>query len=288
MKKSLILLLIMILTDSLYAQDMIVTHEGDSINCKITKVKKDNIYFTFMYKNEVRRTLLPLSSLKVHQFNFYSKSEIPNDNNGSYKRNYQRFRVAINGGYSYQLAKVGINVPDGFKNYFKELKSGYHFGGDIIYYFTEYLGVGIKYSAFRTSNKMNISSTNNQTGEIINGIMSNDLTISFIGPTFSTRYLNHNKSNAFHFKSSIGFMGYSDDKKIITDYKITGRTLGIAFDLGYDIGLSKNLSLSVQASAIMGVLYKYNQYDGIKTLEKSKYESLNRADLSIGLVYYGK
>ena len=35
----------------LIAQDLIVTIDNDSINCKITKIKPDFIYFTFKYKN---------------------------------------------------------------------------------------------------------------------------------------------------------------------------------------------------------------------------------------------
>ena len=84
-------------------------------------------------------------------------------------------------------------------------------------------------------------------------------------------------------------MSYSDDKVIFTDYKITGNTIGTAVDLGYDIGVSENLSLGVQISAITGTLFKYDWNDGSSTetikLEEGEYESLNRVDLSIGLRY---
>ena len=201
--------------------------------------------------------------------------------------NYQHFRIAINGGFSYQTAKVAESVPSDFKNYIKELKSGYHFGGDLTYYFTEPLGFGIKYYLFKSSNSMDNIYVEDINGNRTYGKMSDDLTISFIGPTFSTRLLNHNKSNAFLMNVSLGYMGYSNDKVIIDKYKMSGSTMGLSFDIGYDIGLSENLSLGFQISFLTGTLFEYDWNDGTKTetikLEKGEYESLNRIDFSVGL-----
>jgi len=274
------------MTESIYSQDLIVTNEGDSINCKITKVKPDNIYFTFKHKDEIRSTLLPLSGIKVHQFNYFQKSEVPKDKVVAYE-NYQHFRIAINGGFSYQTAKVAESVPSEFKDYIKELKSGYHFGGDLTYYFTEPLGFGIKYYLFKSSNSLDNIYVKDINGNRTYGKMSDDLTISFIGPTFSTRLLNYNKRNAFLMNLSLGYMGYSNDEVIIDKYKMTGSTMGLSFDIGYDIGLSKNLSLGFQISCLAGTLVKYEWDDGTKKetikLEKGEYESLSRFDFSVGL-----
>jgi hypothetical protein len=170
--------------------------QGDSIHCRITKVKPEYIYFTFKYENELRSTLLPVSEVKEHTFDYFSESEVPGDKIiGS--ENYPNFRLALHGGYSYQTAKVGEGVPADFKNYVKELKSGYHYGGDLTYYFTETLGCGIKTCFFNTSNSMDNIFVENTSGVRRYGKMSDNLTISFIGPTFSTRLLNHTKSNSF-------------------------------------------------------------------------------------------
>ena len=86
---------------------------------------------------------------------------------------------------------------------------------------------------------------------------------------------------------SLGYMGYSNDKVIIDKYKMTGSTMGLSFDVGYDIGLSENLSLGFQISFLTGTLFEYDWNDGRKTetikLEKGEYESLNRIDFSVGL-----
>lgn len=287
MKKFMIIfLLVPFLNVRVYSQDLIVTNEDDSINCKITKIKTDYIYFTFKYQDEIRSTLLPMSDVKNHQFDFYQTSEVPKDKVIGYQ-NYQHFRIAINGGYSYHTAKVSESVPNDFKDYVKELKSGLHFGGDVTYYFTEPLGFGVKYLIFKSSNSMDNIYVEDTDGNRTYGKMSDDLTISFIGPTFSTRLLSHNKSNALIMNLSLGYMGYSNDKVIVDNYKMTGSTLGMAFDIGYDIGLSEYLSLGFQISFISGTLFEYDWDDGTTTvtidLEKGEYESLNRIDFSVGL-----
>jgi hypothetical protein len=286
MRKLLILGILIFVSNSIFSQDLIVTNDGDSINCKITKVKTDNIFFTFKHKDEIRSTLLPVSNIKTHQFDYFQTSEVPKDKIVGYA-NYQHFRIAINGGYSYQTAKVAESVPSDFKDYIRELKSGYHFGGDLTYYFTEPLGFGFKYYLFKSSNSLDNIYLEDADGNRTYGKMSDDLTISFIGPTFSTRLLSHDKKNAFLMNLSLGYMGYSNDKVIIDKYKMTGSTMGLSFDIGYDIGLSENLSLGFQISFLTGTLFEYEWNDGTKTetikLEKGEYESLNRIDFSVGL-----
>jgi hypothetical protein len=227
-----------------------------------------------------------MTGVKIHQFDYYQNSEVPEGKVLGYE-NYQHFRLAVNGGYSYLTAKVGESVPGDFKDYIKELKSGYHLGGDLTYFFTEPLGFGIKYYLFKSSNSLDNIYREDSDGNRTYGKMSDDLTISFIGPTFSTRLLNHNKNKAFIMNVSLGYMGYSNDKVIIDKYKMTGSTVGLSFDIGYDFALSENLSLGFHISSLTGTLFEYVWNDGGRTetikLEKGEYESLNRIDFSVGL-----
>lgn len=286
MKNLLIIAFMLLIANSIYSQDLIVTHDGDSINCKITKVKTENIYFTFKYKNEIRNTLLPIAKVKTHQFNYYQTNEVPKEKVVGYQ-NYQHFRLAVNGGYSYQTAKVAESVPSDFKDYIRALKSGYHLGGDITYFFTEPLGFGVKYHLFKSSNSMDNIYIEESDGHRTYGKMSDDVTISFLGPSFSTRVLSYDKRNSFLMNIALGYMQYANDKVVIDKYKMTGSTVGLSFDFGYDIGLTKNLSLGLQLSFLTGTLFKYDLNDGTTTetikLDQGEYESLNRIDLSVGL-----
>ena len=82
-------------------------------------------------------------------------------------------------------------------------------------------------------------------------------------------------------------MGYNNEKVMVDKYKMTGNTLGLSFDLGYDIKIADKISLGILLSYTSGTLFKYNWDDGntIETveLETGSYEGLNRLDLSVGL-----
>lgn len=285
MKNTLIILVFIFISLSVFSQDLIVTNEGDSLNCKITKLKKDNIYFTFKHKNEIRNTLLPLSKVKDHKFEFFQQSEVPKGKVIRYD-NYKHFRFAFNTGLSYETAKISENIPPDFKDYVKDLKSGYHFGCDLAYYFSEPLGVGFKYIFFNTKNRLDNIYVEYENGDRRIGKMIDNIKISFIGPTFSTRLLNSNKKNAFLMNLSLGYMEYKNDFVFIDNYIVTGNTIGLALDLGYDITIFENLLIGFQLSFITGTISKFKWDDGINiqtiNLEKGEYESLNRIDLSIG------
>ncbi len=266
---------------------MLVTSKGDSINCKITKIKKDNIYFVFKHKNEVRNTLLPLSGVKTHQYNYYEKGEISLEKLPVIKSNYKHFRFAVNGGYSYQTAPIDDNTPKDFKGYVRDLKSGYHFGIDGTYYFTEILGAGLKYNLFKSSNSKDNIYIMYPNGKKRHGKMSDDLTISFVAPTFSTRFFDKNKKNAFIINYALGYVRYVNNNMLIDKYKLTADAFALAIDFGYDIQLSKKLSLGFQISFLGGKFTKFDLDDGVITktveLDKDSAESLNRLDISVGL-----
>lgn len=286
--KTITLVFIIFFSYTIHAQDLIVTKENDSLNCKITKIKTDNIYFTFMHKDEIRSTLLPLSEVKYHQNNFYKTSVVPKDKVVNIQK-YNHFRIAVNGGWSYRVAKLSGNISAELEQYVKELKSGYNLGIDLTYFISEPLGIGFKYNNFKSKNEIDDIYITFPDGFTEYGNMSDNISINFIGPFFSTRLLNANKKNAFLLNFGIGYMGYKNDAILISDYTLKGSTLGVSWDIGYDIGLTENLAMGFQFSFLIGTLTEYELSDGLNTetikLNKDNYESLSRIDLSLGLRY---
>jgi hypothetical protein len=277
---------VLILSISIQAQDLIVTNEGDSLNCKITKITSENIYFTFKHKEEIRGTFLPLWQVKFHKYNFYKVQEVPSDKVVENEA-YPHMRFAINGGWSYRMAKISDNIPSEFEKYMKDLKSGYHYGCDLSFYFSEQLGFGFKYNHYQSKNELENVTFTFQDGSTRSGLMSDDISINFIGPFFSTRLLDASKKNSFLLNLGIGYMGYTDNAVLVSDLTIEGNTVGICWDMGYDIAISKNLSLGFQVSYLMGTLTQYEVTQGMDVetvkLEKDNYESLSRLDVSMGL-----
>ncbi len=286
MKKLLLLVAGVVFTLFSFSQDLIVINSGDSINCIITRVKKEYIYFTFNHNEEIRSTLLPVSDVSYYKKNFFNTGEITFDRIKTQK-NYQQIRIALSGGYSYLTARIGDSVPNDFRDYVKNLKSGFNVGGDLSYYFNETLGIGFKYNLFKSSNAADNIYVENFEGERRYGKMSDNLNISFIGPAFCTRLLNNNRSNALILSTALGYMGYKNDKVIVDRYKMTGNTLGVSFDVGYDMAISDNVYLGIQLTFISGTLaeYKWDNGNSIETIKlgKDELESLNRFDLSVGI-----
>ncbi|HNY02352.1 MAG TPA: hypothetical protein PKG48_07190 [Bacteroidales bacterium] len=213
--------------------------------------------------------------------------ETPADRVLFVKRKFPHFRAAVNGGWSYRTAKIASNAPTVIKDYLKGLKSGWQYAGDATWYFTEGVGVGFRYSCHRSTNHLyNVIVTLND-GSTRTGTMSDDISINFLGPYFSGRLFSANRKNCFLANIGIGYTGYKDKAVLITPFTIKGNTAGLFFDIGYDIGLTKELALGLQVSYYMGSLSEYDLYDGTQskhvTLEKGSYEGLMRADLSIGL-----
>nr|WP_319401432.1 hypothetical protein [uncultured Carboxylicivirga sp.] len=285
--KKILFILSLLVSINTFAQDLIVTTHGDSINCRINKEKGDYIYFAFKQNDEIRNTLISTSEVKYHQLNFFEQSQIK-DEDLKKKVDYQQLRIAINGGYSYRIAKLQDEIPNDLRDYVKKLKNGFHLTGDITYFFSEPLGAGLKLSYFNASNTMHV--LNPESTGYTNVEMSDDIDIFFIGPSFNTRLYDKNKRNAFLMSMAIGYMDYTDNGRLVNSVKISGSTLGMSFDMGYDVYLSDNFSLGFQLSFLAGTLTKIEQFDGISTttvkLEENQYENLARIDFSVGLRFH--
>jgi hypothetical protein len=283
MKNLFIFILSMLFSLSLYAQDLIVTHEDDSLNCKITGIKKNNIYFTFLYKEEIRNTLMPVNQVKKYQYNYYQTPEII-INKVIKDKVFPRFRVAVDGGWGYRTGRLSNNIPADFRAYANKLKSGFHYALDVSYFFTEHMGVGLKYDALLSRNKMNgVFYVDNPSRH---GVMSDNIAIRFIGPIFYTRLLNRSKKNCLLAHCGIGYLAYRDNVVLLSDdYILKGNTVGVSVGVGYDIGITKNFALGFQLSLLTGTVTKYTisgKTSG-RTTQPEEGENLSHINLSIGL-----
>jgi len=271
-----------------YSQDLVVTSSGDSLNCRITKIKKEYIYFVFKHKDEVRSTLLPLNQVKYYQYNYFKVADVP-PGKIVVKDSYPHWRLAGNGGYSYLLARIDNSLPSYLIKYQKGLKSGYNLGGDLSYFIAEQAGVGFRYQLFKTSNQLDNIYLTNPDGTLRYGKLKDDISVMFIGPVLSTRLISSNKRHTFLFDLAIGYLGYKDELVVVDKYTQTGSSVGIIWDFGYDFNLTRKLALGANASVTLGSLNQYDIDDGTSTrtvqLEKGDYIGLGHFDVSMGLRY---
>lgn len=289
MKKNVILILfITMLGISARSQDLIVTSKGDTLNCKITKIKSDFIYFTFMHEDQIRNTLIRTDEVLVYHKNYFTFSEIPVEKTGNLSDNYPKIRIGALGGWSYLTAPLGENIPDDFNNFYKDLKSGYHFGGNFTYFTSNSLGYGLLYTNFRTSNQIDdIYIVNNETGEVRTGKLREDVSIQYFGPALALRANLPDTRISMNLKSSIGYIAYKNEAIVIDEFLLKSGTAGFHTDMGLDIPIDKNLSLALYISFTVGVLTYYDYSDATQnqrlSLNKENYENISRIDLSVGL-----
>jgi|WetSurMetagenome_2_1015567.scaffolds.fasta_scaffold193259_2 hypothetical protein len=269
MKKLIFILIsVSVFSTVLCAQDLVVLNIGDSLNCHITKIESENIFFSLKNKGKVSRNLMPLSIVKYYKIGYF---EIPDT--FDYNRPLLRFRTAINLGFGYRTGHISESVASDYVQYVEGLKSGFHYGLDFSYTPHEQLYYGLKFNCHRAKN------------DISN--ISDDISIYFLGPFFGSRYYNLKKDKCLLFNMGLGYVGYLDKCEYSYDFKIKGSTIGACWDLGYDIDLSRKFALGFQVSYMVGVLtqYKTIRDDHIETyhLRRNEYENLSHVDLSVGI-----
>lgn len=195
-------------------------------------------------------------------------------------------RFALNAGLGWQTAKIPDGLNQFEKDYLTELKSGNQFGVEYNYFVNQQTGIGVIFNLFHSSNSVNASAQTN-TGSVVNGNLSDDVTILYIAPSITWRILSPTKMNAFFAGLSIGYMHYKDDSHFIYSSTSTGSTVGLSYDLSYDLGLSKRTALGFGFSWKLGTLSSVdvNQNGSKQTiqLDSDHRQGLGHIDLSLGL-----
>ena len=276
-------------------KDLIVTNDGDSIRCKIKYKKYDYLYYTTAGDNADK--YLSINNLSNYKYNYYCPR----------LTDYHRVVLSFNGGYSQRLAKIGNGK---YAEYNKKLNKGYHLGGDVVYYFSEYLGCGAKVTAFQSSNSQDAAVANGSyyytterwynapsldnyaTPNVIIGhpqfdkfTLKDKHTIYYVGPMFSSRFFDMGKG-AYLINCSVGYLSYIDEG---TDengsFTIKGNTAGVLIECGYDYWFLKNSALGFRLSLIGGNIKECTKEVKSTTekIESNNHVGLGRLDVSVGL-----
>jgi len=292
MKRTSIAAIIVAFGMQLNAQDLIVTKKKDSINAKITKLKKGIIYFRHMERDKLKKTQLSLAEVNDYQKSFYETPKIPS--NAKVKSGYEskRFRIAANAGFAFRTAKIEGVQDETVKKYIKRLKSGSNWGLNAHYFISERLAFGIKYNAFNSTEAENNLAASFPDGSTEIGL-ENSILINFVGPSLMTKLLSANKKNALLLSTAVGYMSYKNEETVGQRFLTsTGNTIGVSVDVGYDIGLTDYMSIGCVASWTTGTLreleVKENGFtttvDLVETVGVK--EGLSRINISGGLRFY--
>ena len=263
---------------AIFAQDLIVTNNNDSLNCKIIQISGDYVYFCFIHENKVRKTTIPTMIVQYYKYDYFEDNDLLSKLIVRKKPEYSRWRLNINGGWSNRTRQVSTFIHPDDRALSRQLKSGYNYSLDATCFFIEALGVGLKYDFYKTSGS--------------HWIYETDISIAFIGPFFALRFFDHSKTNCLIMNFGIGRVNFNEIGKAYgIAYSGKESTVGIVADMSYDIALSKYLYLGFQISYLPGKITEFDLFDNKnryvrRIVLENEYLTLSRFNLGFGFRFY--
>ncbi|MBK8807875.1 MAG: hypothetical protein IPO21_15000 [Bacteroidales bacterium] len=268
------------------AQDVIITTNLDTLNCKIITINNDSIYYIYQNKGILENKVVALSDVYEHKEQSMFKEDLSKLKKQHYSDN-KHFKIALNSGFGYRTAELSKDIPNEFVNYANNLRSSLILGGDATYFFVRLIGIGVNYNFSRSSNKIDNIYIEDIYGNRKYGEMKDRISISYIGPTLVGRFFISENRHAINFHVTAGYLNYSDKMVLVYDYKIKSSTSGIGFGLGYDLKLTDFISIGLQLSYFSGTLSNFELESDESTfkieLAQGVLESISRIDISGGL-----
>ena len=288
MKRSIITAIYALLFFNLNAQDLIVTTKGDSLKCKIENFTVDSLYFNFTNSDGVEfNTHIPRNQVSSYMRNYYTKKQSSVRNHFALE-DLNNVMISINGGLGYRVGEVDPRLPSNMEDYMEGLRTGPILGVDALIFFGYTSGIRLKYSRFFSYNSMYNATVTTVNGNTFHGDVSDNISISYFGPSYATRLLSANAKHVLTGSFGFGYLAYNDDGELGDDIIIKGKTLGLSMDIGYALTVAENLAIGIQTSILRGVLRTYDvEYRGQNEtieLEEDYYENLGRIDISLRLI----
>jgi len=254
---------------------------------KITNHKKP----TFFGSSCHQITALMLKTDDLNNISFEKNNEeplkVPTTTHQELNNLGKKFKIIVHTGYSYRTAKVDEDLTPLIKDYIKGIKSGFHVGADIIYFYSENRGVGLKYSLSKASNRLSDLTLTYEDGSSVYGNLEDNISLSYIGTSYVSQLVFGANNNVFSYGIGLGYLGFNNEGEDVgTIFQRQGATLGTNFTAGLEVPFTTNFGLYVKAGMIFGLLNKstITYIDGSNSIDERK-ESLNRIDISLGLVY---
>lgn len=286
-----VVILLFCITASVFAQDIIVTSQGDTIPCKIFKIKKGYIYYGHLVNKRPIRSIIDATYVTFYQVNYYSNRDIvkyfPEEDWG-------RGRFAFDGSYSYRPGSVSEDASDFEKKYYRKLKTGYGYSVELSYFFTKHIGAGMFFNMHRSYYRLGDVGYYDTNGNlVVTGELSTDISIPLFGPEFCfTTKMMKGKLN-YTASACIGYMKYTEKWKAPYDGTIVGDTVGVALHTGLEYKISPSVAVGVSLSIVSGVLSHYTVDDGqtkqVYYFAENEYQGIAHIDFSVGLrIYFAK
>ena len=287
MKQILLFLIIVLVSFLGHSQDTIITYEGDTIDCKITRVTTEFIHFTVYDQSGIvlMRSRLPLNTIQYYE---QSDEEQVDGSNNPPKLDEQekfiledykppKFRLSFNTGYTYQLGGYD-GLPESYKT---QLQSLWNIGSDFHYFPSNKIGLGFKVNHIFTEANQDFEPPIS-TSFGFSSLRDEQVRFTYYAVSILYRNLIYG-DQAIHYFLAGGLVNYRTD--LLGDgvaFYQEGDTFGMTFGLLYDFMLLENLGLGVGVEALIANL---SEFDNNGIIVPADF-NISRIDLSIGIRLY--
>ena len=280
------------------SQDKIITKINDTIDCKITKITRNTIYFDMFTRGVKTAGSLPLNNVVNYTISATGTTEKPE----SFIRNsFERLRLGINGGAGYllassekaeeYLANQGLETSKA-KSYYRNMKTGWNANADLTFMITPDFGAGFKYKFFYTSGSVEGFFDHQDGVHLLYTTYGERIFVNYYAPmVYYQQFLNAAETYRVTTAYSFGLTAYRNEAEYLNGYVLlTGKNFGTDASIGLEYFITDNLSVGGELSAFYSILRKVKISDGTNTrtmdLDKENYENLSRLELSIGIRFY--
>jgi hypothetical protein len=216
-------------------------------------------------------------------------------------RKSERFRITIAGGSGYMFAgtkdaendliSMGANRQK-VKDFYKKYRWGWQGNADIHYLFNPYIGAGLKYALFSSSETLKQVSFGNYNDDGLTmffGDLGETIYINYAGPSFLYQnFVNRRKTWKTSALISYGYANYRAESAVMeAPLLVTGSAFGSYSEFGIEYCLSRNIAIGFNVSAFYSSFKKLrakNNQDS-QTVELSDKERNNVSRLNASLSF---
>ncbi|GHV10647.1 hypothetical protein FACS1894162_5260 [Bacteroidia bacterium] len=223
--------------------------------------------------------------LRVHDFDSFAQIT---DTDGSQlttvkviqpERKLPKFTLSANIGYGWRGAKMNPDFSMEEREYYKGLMSGLVGDASFNYYFNDYYGIGLIYSAYNANQdkygRMAFEDGSSETGNW----KTNDL-FQFIGPAFLMRVPVGNQKWILDCNIGLGYLDYSSKQTFASQSQRTyGATFGSYLSFGAEYKINEHWAIGLRFAEVIGILTNYT----VDTNGNKKSFSVDNTKDGIGL-----
>jgi hypothetical protein len=153
-------------------------------------------------------------------------------------------------------------------------------GADFLFFFTNHIGVGIKYNAILVHAFPNDISYTFADGTIKKDHLSELVEIHYLGTLLATEFFTIPQKQCFFANVGIGYIRYTHNAKLIKlGYELTNiakNSAAFFAEIGYDFFVSKYVAIWLQASMLIE----------LKKGKLTEPENMSHIDISLGFRFY--